>query len=232
MFFPFRDDNPTVRQPVVTIGLIAINVMVYLFFLFQGEPAYRQAIINLGLIPVEFTHMRNLYLSPSIHPFFNLFTTMFTHADFLHLAGNMWFLWIFGDNVEDRMGRVKFLLFFLLSGLVATLVHVIFNLSSAVPVVGASGAVSGVLGAYMVLFPQARVRTFIFIFIFIDIVMIPAVFFIGLWIAFQVINGLLSLGAGGGGVAWFAHIGGFLFGLYGLKLFVRKGPGTQSFHRV
>ena len=232
MFFPYRDDNPTVRKPVVTIGLIAVNILVYLFFAVQGPLAYRQAILNLGVIPVELVHMKNLIISTSLPPIVTLVTSMFTHADLMHLAGNMWFLWIFGDNVEDRLGHVPFLGFYLLSGLVATLFHILFNASSVMPVVGASGAISGVLGAYAILFPHARIRTFIFIIIFFDIVMVPAVFFIGIWILFQVINGLLSLGMEGGGVAWFAHIGGFVFGLYGLRFFVRKRPGAGVVHRV
>ena len=232
MFFPYKDDNPTVRPPVVTIALIAVNVLVYIFFAFQGPMVYREAILNLGIIPAELMHMQNLIISPTLPPVANLLTSMFTHADLIHLAGNMWFLWLFGDNVEDRLGHAPYLLFYLLSGLVATFFHVLFNFTSLVPVVGASGAISGILGAYAVLFPHARVRTFVFIFIFIDIIMIPAVFFIGFWILFQVINGLLSLGATGGGVAWFAHIGGFVFGLYGLRLFVRKPVGPRVVHRV
>lgn len=232
MFFPYRDDNPTSRTPVVTIGIIALNILVYLLFLSQGMEGYRRGIIEMGLIPVELTHMRNLVGSTLLPPPVNLFTSLFVHADLLHLAGNMWFLWLFGDNVEDRMGRLRFLLFYLAAGIVASLAHVLFFAGAAIPVVGASGAVSGILGAYALLFPRARVRTFIFIFIFIDIVMIPAMVFIGFWVLFQVFNGLLSLGAGGGGVAWFAHIGGFVFGLYGLRLFIDKQSRPEQIFRV
>ncbi len=232
MIFPFRDENPVSRTPVVTIGLIAVNVLVYLIFLSKGMEGYRRGIIELGLIPVELTHMRNLMGSTLLPPPATLFTSLFVHADFLHLAGNMWFLWLFGDNVEDRMGRFRFLMFYLASGVVASLAHVLFFSGAAIPVIGASGAVSGVLGAYALMFPRARVRTFIFIFIFIDIVMIPALVFIGFWILFQVFNGLISLGAGGGGVAWFAHVGGFVFGLYGLRLFMGKESRPRPIFRV
>ncbi len=223
MFFPYRDDNPTVTIPYVTIGLIVLNVLIFLIISAGGIRMYRFSVINYGLIPVELVHLQNFDPSTAIPPVANLITALFIHGGFLHLAGNMWFLWIFGDNVEDRLGHFRYLIFYILAGIAASLLHVAFFPESTAPVIGASGAISGVLGAYAVLYPHARVRTFVFIFFFFTTIMVPAAIFIGIWILFQVVSGLLSLGtAGSGGVAWFAHLGGFLFGLYGLRLFTGK----------
>lgn len=223
MFFPYRDDNPTNTTPYVTIGLIALNVLIYLIVTVGGTGAYRYAVLNYGLIPAELVHFHNYLPSTAVPPVANLITALFVHGGFMHVAGNMWFLWIFGDNVEDRMGHVRYLVFYILAGITASLLHVALFSGSTAPVIGASGAISGVLGAYAVLYPHARIRTFVFIIIYLDFIKIPAVIFIGIWIIFQVVSGLFSLGQGGGaGVAWFAHVGGFLFGLYALRFFVRK----------
>jgi len=223
VFFPYRDDNPIDSRPYVTIGLIALNILIYLFVSVGGSDTYRFAVINYGLIPAELTHFHNFYPSTAVPPIANLVTALFMHGSFMHLAGNMWFLWIFGDNVEDRLGHFRYLVFYILAGIAASLLHVALFSESIAPVIGASGAISGVLGAYAVLYPNARIRTFVFIFIYLDFIKVPAVLFIGIWIIFQVASGLFSLGHGGsGGVAWFAHVGGFLFGVYALRFFIGK----------
>ena len=223
MFFPYRDENPTDTRPYVTIGLITLNVLIYLLVSVGGTDTYRFAVLNYGLIPVELVHFHNYFPSTAVLPVANLITALFMHGGFMHLAGNIWFLWIFGDNVEDRMGHVRYLIFYILAGIAASLLHVALFPGSNAPVIGASGAISGVLGAYAVLYPHARIRTFVFIIIYLDFIKIPAVVFIGIWILFQVVSGLLSMGQGGsGGVAWFAHVGGFLFGLCAFRFFVGK----------
>lgn len=223
MFFPYRDDNPTETRPYVTIGLIALNILIYLIVSAGGSDLYRYAVINYGLIPVELVYFHNFFPSTAVPPIANLLTSLFMHGSFMHLAGNMWFLWIFGDNVEDRLGHFRYLIFYILAGVAASLLHVALFSDSNAPVIGASGAISGVLGAYAVLYPNARIRTFVFIFIYLDFIKIPALIFIGIWIVFQMASGLLSMGHGGsGGVAWFAHVGGFLFGLASLRFFIGK----------
>ncbi|NOZ13016.1 MAG: rhomboid family intramembrane serine protease [Acidobacteria bacterium] len=223
MFFPYRDDNPAETVPYVTIGLIVLNTLIFIIMYAGGAGVYRFSVINYGLIPAELTHFQNMYPSVAIPPALSLITSLFIHGGFLHLAGNMWFLWIFGDNVEDRLGHFRYFIFYILAGIFASLLHVAFFPDSVIPVIGASGAISGVLGAYAVFYPHARIRTFIFIFFFFTTIMVPAAVFIGIWIFFQAISGILSLGtAGGGGVAWFAHLGGFLFGIYALRFFTGK----------
>ena len=142
---------------------------------------------------------------------------MFVHGGFLHVAGNMLYLWIFGDNIEDRLGHFRFIVFYLLSGLIASLAHIIMLPNSTIPMIGASGAIAGVLGAYFLLYPRAHVLTLVFFFFFVDIIRIPALVFLGLWFVFQVLSS-----AGGGGIAWYAHIGGFIGGAVLVKLFERK----------
>jgi membrane associated rhomboid family serine protease len=201
--FPLRDNVPSLTFPAVTIALIVINAMVFLFEVSLGR-GLDTFINTFALVPAE----------PGVAP---LFISMFLHGGWMHLIGNMWYLWIFGDNVEDRLGHGRFILFYLLCGLGAGIVHSVFNASSTVPTIGASGAVAGVLGAYAVSYPSARVRTLIFLFIFVQIVDLPALFVLGLWFLMQFLSGAASLTAvsagATGGVAWFAHIGGFLIGI-------------------
>jgi len=211
MFIPYKDDNPTKGVPVVTIGLIAINVVVFLFYQLQGGDGFRRAVFELGVIPRELWS-GNLAHSRGHFPPVSLFTSMFMHAGWLHLLGNMLYLWIFGDNVEEWMGRARYLIFYLACGLIAALSHIAFNLGSTVPMVGASGAIAGVLGAYLVLYPWARVRTLVFLFIIVTRVMVPAWLVLGFWFVLQVLNGLPALGGSGGGTAYLAHIGGFVAG--------------------
>jgi membrane associated rhomboid family serine protease len=245
--FPLKDNIPTERFPVVTLGLIVANVLMYLFFqkggLSLGDPssrAYLDNLIDFGAFPYEFSHFgehceavgeaigcegqQGVTGSADPQPATALtaFTAMFMHGGLLHLGGNMLFLWIFGNNVEDSMGPLKFIAFYLLGGLAATALQVAINPDATVPTIGASGAIAGVLGGYILLFPRARVVTLIFIVFFVTIVELPALWVLGFWFAEQVLFGWLDLGsagADGGGVAYFAHIGGFAFGLLSIRLF-------------
>jgi len=231
---PLKDDIPTRTFPVVTVGLIAVNVLAFLYQLSleaTSDPgAVRAAqafVFEFGLIPCRLTGACPApgdFLSPAL----TIFTSMFLHGGLFHIAGNMLYLWIFGNNVEDTLGHGRFLVFYLLAGLAAALAQTAVGPSSRVPMIGASGAVSGVLGAYLVLFPYATVLTLVTFGFFIRIVRIPAMIVLGFWIVVQLLNGLVTFGAGDrGGVAWFAHIGGFVAGL-GLLAFFRPHRSRRS----
>jgi membrane associated rhomboid family serine protease len=204
MFFPYRDDNPRILVPYVNYSLIALNVLVFLYQMGLGLTDPRltmQFVYDYGLIPADFALV-------------NIFTSMFIHGGLFHLVGNMWFLWIFGDNVESAFGHWKYFVFYLLCGIGAALTQVVINTSSLIPMVGASGAIAGVLGTYMVRYPHARVHVLIFIFIFITTIQVPAFYVLGFWFLVQLTNGLGTLGIDTtGGVAWFAHVGGFTVGV-------------------
>ena len=215
---PLKDDIPARRQPIVTIALILINCLVYLYLLSLGD-AYGLALLKWGTIPYEVTHMREITPELSSPIILTLFTAMFLHGGLLHLGGNMLYLWIFGDNVEDQLGHVKFLVFYILCGLGASLLYVLTTPDSQVPMIGASGAIAGVLGAYVIRFPRARILTLIFFGFFIRIVAIPAFFVLGFWFVLQLLFALPSIGSTSGGVAFFAHVGGFLAGIVLFKLF-------------
>lgn len=217
---PIRDDNPTERFPIVTVSLLAVNILVFGWQFLLG-PKAQLVVFSFGAVPYEITHGVSVYRPVYIPTSLTLITSMFVHGGFLHLAGNMLYLWIFGNNVEDRMGRFRFLIFYLICGLAAVLTHVLISPDSRVPMVGASGAISGILGAYLLMFPHARVLTVIPIFFYVRVVHLPAVFLIGFWILMQVINGVVSLKVEGG-VAWFAHIGGFVAGLLLVRLFAGR----------
>jgi len=200
--FPVSDIIPSRTTPVVTIGLIAVNVLVFFYQLALSPVQLEQFVASYAVVPAWFWW-------PS------LVTSEFLHSGWMHILGNMVYLWIFGDNVEDRLGHGWYLLFYLGAGAVAAVLQILFNPFSAVPMVGASGAIAGVMGAYFVLYPQSRVLTAIFVVIFFDLVEIPAIFFLGIWFVLQLINGVGSLGvsnAAGGGTAFWAHIGGFAVG--------------------
>lgn len=216
---PFKDDNPTRTFPFFTIGLIILNTI--LFILQITYPADPEKIVySYGAIPHFLLTFKTIQ---PIHPVLTVFSSMFMHGGLLHLVSNMLYLWIFGNNIEDRLGHIRFIIFYLLCGTVAAYTHAITEPSSMIPMVGASGAVSGILGAYLLLFPRARVYTLIFLGFFIQIVRLPAFFVIGLWIVIQFINGMVSKGlAAQRGVAWFAHIGGFGFGFLTIRLFLKK----------
>ena len=244
--FPLKDNIPTDRTAFVTIALIAINVIVYFFLQSKGAilggPS-DTGVVDYGAIPYEVTHPGKECAiagqdivcegqpgvegtAPDQPPtMLTLFSSMFMHGSILHLLGNMLFLWIFGNNVEDSMGRVKFIAFYLLGGLAALAGQIIIEPNAAVPTIGASGAVAAVLGGYILLYPRARVVTVIFIVFFFTILELPAMLILGFWFLQQVAFGYFDLAnpaGGGGGVAYFAHIGGFLFGLAAIKLFASR----------
>jgi len=234
--FPIGDEhNGRLLTPYVNYTLIAINIVVFLYQLLLPEPELLEFIFRWGAIPAEISQGQDL---------FGLVSSMFLHGGWLHIAGNMLFLWVFGDNVEDTMGHVSYLLFYLLTGLAAGLAQVVIDSGSQIPLVGASGAISGVLGAYIMLFPHGRIRTLVFLGFFITVVLIPAWVQIGLWIVLQFFNGFASLGVRteeGGGVAYWAHIGGFIAGMGLVWLFRDKDAvdrqraaraGNQSWQRV
>ncbi len=210
---PIRDQIPTRRVPVVNYVLIVLNVIVFIFEWLAGSN--QDALVyQFALIPA------NVTAGLDAGDIQDIFTSMFMHAGFLHLAGNMLYLWIFGDNVEDAMGSLKYLIFYLLGGLVASLTHVLTNPNSQIPTVGASGAIAAVLGAYLILYPRSRVLTFIPIGYFMRLTAVPAFIVLGLWFILQLFSGVTSLGVSDvGGTAFWAHIGGFVFGLVMAKLF-------------
>lgn len=219
---PWRDNIPSRRLPVVTLFLIAANVVVFLYqySLSVDDPALRQFITTWGLVPSRIADGGWAAAWPG------MFTAMFLHGGWLHLIGNMWYLWLFGDNVEDVMGPIRYIIFYLLGGVAAALAQYAIDPNSNVPMVGASGAIAGVLGGYLLTFWYARVATLVIVFYFIDLIELPAVIVLGGWFLMQLASGVASLGvqtADVGGVAFWAHIGGFVFGMVAVRLF-RKYP--------
>jgi membrane associated rhomboid family serine protease len=209
---PLRDIVPSRTTPVITIALIVLNVLVFLFELSLGR-AVEAFTFYFGLVPADFAWL-------------NVFTSMFIHGGFLHIAGNMLYLWIFGDNVEDRMGHGRFLVFYLLCGVAAALAQTITAPNSTVPMIGASGAIAGVMGAYFVLYPKSRIVALVPLFFFFQIIEVPAIFFLGIWFLMQFLSGVGSIaqatrGAPGGGVAFWAHVAGFVAGITGVVAFRR-----------
>ena len=205
--FPLRDDNPTFRVPYATYGLIAANVAAWV--LLQGlgtEPALSASVLGLGLVPA----------TASWH---NVVTSMFLHGGWLHLIGNMWFLWIFGNNVEDAMGRLRFVIFYLLCGIAAAAAQIAANPDSTLPMVGASGAIGGVMGAYVLLYPRVHVHLLIFLGFYVTTIAVPAFLMLGYWFLLQFLSGWGSVGGEGGGVAFWAHVGGFAAGAVLVMLF-------------
>ncbi len=214
MLLPLKDDIPSRRFPFVTYSIIAVNIVVFMFKATMSKEQLQAFFELVAVIPAEYTAFLRGEPVPLLKLLAAPFASMFLHGGWMHLFGNMWFLYLFGDNVEDAMGHSRFLLFYLLTGLAATVAHIFVNPLSPIPIVGASGAISGVVGAYFLMFPTARVLTLVPIFFFVDIVLLPAVVFIGMWFLFQFWSGLLSLAVPHlGGVAWWAHIGGFIAGL-------------------
>ncbi len=208
---PLADHNPRQTTPVVNITLVAVNVLVFLWEISLG-PQIEPVLFNVAFVPARFWYQPGALL-PNI---VTMFVSMFLHGGWLHLGGNMLYLWIFGDNIEDRLGHGKYLFFYLTCGLLATLTHAMMSPESRLPSIGASGAIAGVLGAYVVLFPKQRVTTLIPIFIFITVREIPAVVLLGFWIVVQIFFGAASMSGdlqSAGGVAYFAHIGGFIAGM-------------------
>jgi membrane associated rhomboid family serine protease len=216
---PLRDINPTERFAIVTFVLIVLNVAVFVYELTLGSMSNEVFVESFAVIPARlFAPGAGAGAVPAAA---TLFTSMFLHGGFLHVAGNMLYLWVFGNNIEDSMGRGRFILFYALCGCIAAYAHAFANRYSATPMIGASGAVSGVLGAYLLLYPRARVVTLVFFGFFVRTVEIPAMVVLGFWFLLQFLNVLLSSGASGG-VAWYAHVAGFVSGMLLIGLFKRK----------
>jgi len=238
--FPIRDENPGVLTPVVTAALVAANVAAWA--LVQGlgnEAALTRSVCSLGLIPGELLHTvragTHVALGPnascviSSHPnWLTPLTSMFLHGGWFHLIGNMWFLWLFGNNVEDAMGHARFAIFYVLCGLAAAAAQVISNPGSSMPMVGASGAIGGVMGAYIVLYPRVPVHMLLILGFYVTTVAVPAYFMLGYWFLLQLIGGTASLASEGGGVAFWAHVGGFAAGA--LLIFVFRDPALLARH--
>ena len=216
MFLPLKDDNPTSTFPLITLGLILANGLVFYHQMSLDFVESQNFIFKWGAIPYQIHHGKILREFPEIPLPLTIFSSMFLHGGFLHIFGNMLYLWIFGNNIEDTLGHFRFLLFYLGCGLVAGLAQVFSNPESTVPMIGASGAVAGILGAYLILFPGSRILTLFFIFIFIKLIRLPAMFVLGFWFFIQL------LGVWGGSisnVAFFAHVGGFVAGMILVKIF-------------
>lgn len=256
--FPIRDDNPQFLVPYATYGIIFLNVIGWFFIQGMGtEPALSNSVCRLGLIPGELLQtvpagtrfqvgQNSVCVLGSAPGWYTVITSMFMHGGWFHIVGNMWFLWIFGNNVEDSMGSMRFVVFYLLCGLLAAGLQMVINPESAVAMVGASGAIGGVMGAYILLYPRVHVHMLIFFGFFVTTIAVPAVWMLGYWLLIQVIGGLGALGSQEGGVAFWAHIGGFLGGAVLILLFrdprlvekhpycgwSRRGLPTQSWKKV
>jgi len=255
--FPIRDDNPQFMTPYVTYGIIALNVAAWIFLQGLGtEPRLSGSVCSLGLIPGELLQTLPPGTSFQIGPrafctltdsaaWYTLLTSMFMHGGWLHLLGNMWFMWIFGNNVEDSMGHGRFIAFYLLCGLAAAILQIASNAESGIPMVGASGAIGGVMGAYVLLYPRVQVHLLIFLGFFVTTVAVPAVLMLGYWFLLQLLGGFGSIGAQGGGVAFWAHVGGFAAGAVLVLLFRdpalvarhpyhgwKQRPGSRSWRRI
>jgi len=240
--FPLRDENPTLNQPRATIAIIAINIFAWVFLQgFGTDPALGSSLCQFGLIPGDllgnlqpgsgFRISENLVCIISTDNFtYSLISSMFMHGGWMHIIGNMWFLWVFGDNVEDIMGSMRFVVFYLLCGLGAAAAQILSNPDSVIPMVGASGAIGGIMGAYALLYPRAHVHTFIFLGFYATTVAIPAIFMLGYWFLLQLLGGIPAMGSGGGGVAFWAHIGGFLVGVGLIRVFTNNSLLEQ--HRA
>ena len=230
--FPLRDENPTELTPVVTFVIIVLNVLVWVVVQQAGAgEGFLASLCTFGAIPADITGAlapgELIRLGPETAcqvaglGWLTILTSMFMHGSWMHLIGNMWFMWVFGNNIEDSMGHIRFVVFYLLCGLLASLAHILTDPGSVVPTVGASGAISGIMGAYLVLYPRVRVQTLFFLIFIIRVVPLPAWVLLVQWIAIQIISGVSTYGAEGGGVAFWAHIGGFVAGVVLIKLFQR-----------
>jgi membrane associated rhomboid family serine protease len=219
---PIRDQIPVHRTPVVNYILIAANILVFVFMWLAGS-AQESLVYQFAMIPANFAD------GVSVGDILDIFTSMFMHAGFAHIAGNMLYLWIFGDNIEDRLGPLMYLVFYLAGGVVASLAHLLTNPTSQIPTVGASGAIAAVLGAYLVLFPQSKIVTFIPLGFYMRLTVVPAIVVLGLWFILQLFSGVMSLGGPDvGGVAFWAHIGGFVAGMVMAKLLAPRARVDRS----
>ncbi|MDY6969504.1 MAG: rhomboid family intramembrane serine protease [Spirochaetota bacterium] len=222
---PLKDEIPTNRFPFITIAIIVINVLIFLYQISQKAYISQANVVYFGIIPYRVTHFFEFSTTPfSLNPLLTFFTAMFFHGSILHIIGNMLYLWIFGNNVEDAMGHLKFLFFYILCGIISSFAHIFAEPYSKIPMIGASGAIAGVLGAYLILFPYSKVLTAVIIFVFIRLIKIPAVIILGIWFLIQ-ITSIRS----GGGVAWYAHIGGFVIGILLVNFFV---PDNKYYRRM
>ena len=228
--FPYKDDNPTLATPIVTLLLIGVNVATWVFLQGLGtEPQLSASVCELGLIPgavlgnlapgTPVPGLERLGCETVVANWATMVTSMFLHGGWFHLLGNVWFLWVFGNNVEDSMGRVRFGLFYLITGIAAAAAQAAVNPRSAIPMVGASGAISGVMGAYIILYPKVRVHMLVFLGIFITRITVPAVAMLGFWFLLQFVGGIPALQSESGGVAFWAHAGGFVAGMLLVLMF-------------
>ena len=227
---PLRDENPSTTIPIVNYVLIGLNILVFAFEWLMGSQMQQiEFVYQFALIPADFTDVNGVGLGEIS----DIFTSMFMHAGLAHIGGNMLYLWIFGDNIEDSMGSGRYLVFYLFGGVVASVAHILTNPNSVIPTVGASGAIGAVLGAYLVLFPRHRVQTLLFFGFFIRFIRVPAVILLGFWFILQLFNGVASLGGPDiGGTAFWAHIGGFLAGVVLAKLIAKpKPPEIYTYQR-
>ena len=239
--FPLRDENPTARPAIATLVIVGLNLGVWLVVQGLGrDPALVESICRLGLIPGELLGRLPPGSSVPLGPGYTCvvdgqanpwtaLTSMFMHGGWMHLIGNLWFLWVFGDNVEDIMGRARFVVFYLLCGFAADAAQMLSNPASAIPMVGASGAIGGVMGAYAVQFPRARVQTLLILGFFVRMINVPAWGMLGYWFGLQLLLGLPTIGREEGGVAFWAHVGGFAAG--GVLVFVFRSPKLVAAHR-
>lgn len=227
---PIRDDNPQITTPYGTYAIIVLNVLVWIFVQGLGSTASLvSSVCSFGLVPAELLQPLppnisvplggNLACTLGESGWYTVVTSMFMHGGWMHLIGNLWFLWIFGDNVEDSMGTRRFIAFYLLCGLAAAASQIVSNPASVVPMVGASGAIGGVMGAYIVLYPRVHVHMLFFFGFFVTTLAVPAVFMLGYWLVLQLLSGVLAIGGQGGGVAFWAHVGGFVAGMVLIFLF-------------
>ena len=222
-FFPLYDDNPTRRRPLVTMAIIALCVMVFLWQASLAPRAEALAVFAYGLVPALLFGHAELPPQVAVVPAWaTVVTSMFLHGGVLHLGGNMLYLWIFGNNVEDSMGRGRFVLFYLLCGAAAALAQALANTASEIPMIGASGAIGGVLGAYLVLHPRANVRVLVWIILFVTVINVPALIVLGVWFAGQILSGVATPTSAEGGVAFWAHVGGFVAGVVLIPFFRRR----------
>jgi len=232
---PLRDDNPTRITPYVTVTIIAANVAVFMYQLSLPAPAVTRFVYEFGTIPAVVLGTQALPAQiVLIPPLLSIFTSMFLHGGFMHIIGNMLYLWIFGNNIEEAMGHSRFFLFYMVSGVLASTAHILSDTASTIPSIGASGAISGILGAYFLLYPRAQVLTLVPLGFFLQLMYLPAWLILGFWFVLQVISGSLGQAGLGGGVAWWAHIGGFVAGILLVGLFKRRSVrffNAPQFHR-
>jgi len=232
---PIRDTEPSLTKPVIVKAIIFINVLVFLYEVILGHQRLELFMDHAGLIPAKYFYLGEFASQAYGERFTPLFTHMFLHGGWFHVGFNMLFLWIFGDNVEDRLGKVRFVIFYLVCGLAAAYLQLYMSADSRVPMVGASGAIAGIMGGYMVLFPRARVVAIVPIFYFVQLVQLPAVVFLGFWFVMQFFSGTIAALEGArsrGGVAFWAHIGGFVAGVMLVKVFAKRKAVDSGYHRT